>query len=703
MQFIDNKGKLRYRAHYWKRSDKYLKGINQKAYAKAKRWAIEHNLEGYKIQQGAVKALPDEVYFQIPVEAMQQIASESGRRLEEYRAEYEAERLMNKEGRTKEEALALAKKRLTADMEEALSKSMADVFKVRGWGRHGVRRKNIPGHETKDTFGVLYDYLNGYAGFKTKIERAKAHSNNLRDLNAKENPREYEYLSKYVKDVLSNADKVDRVVDGMRALFFVKYIGFIPKSGIVNLTQNIILAAPILSQYTKGSTIKLSKAMVDVRKSLISKAAVTGKEVKYPHLKKIDQRALHDMIESGTTMDLFLREIKGSLPGTGWTKYLDKFIEKSGIFMMLAEKFNRASTGLAAFRIAYNEGASLKDGTSTKGDYNKAIKWAKKRVYDAHFLYGKANYPELMRGSVTGKIMRSAYTFRTFTHNYLLAMGHLLKNQGPAGKAAFARSLRNLFLMGGLTALPFFKAMSEMLTWVLGDDDKDPLTVARGYMPYDWMKDIMTYGLPGVIGFDLTGSLSIEAPRNWKDIIGVPYAMWEDSVNTVKSLHSGQTYRAISEMPITPITVRNAMRGLELYTKGQVSRTGKAINYLDRMGPRKITTKEAIGKSLIGLQPTSVSKGYSAYKATARMEKAIQRRKANWTSRYVNALRAEDDNTKRKVLAEIDKWNKQAIKKKQFYKVINIKDAVKSRLQPGYKGIPKKMRKEALKISEQWR
>jgi len=588
-------------------------------------------------------------------------------------------------------------------MEEALSKSMADVFKVRGWGRHGVRRKNIPGHETEDTFGILYDYLNGYAGFKTKIKRAKAHSANLMDLNAKKSPQEYEYLSKYVKDVLSNSDKVDRFVDGARALFFVKYLGFVPKSGMVNLTQNIILAAPLLSMYTKGATLKLSRAMVDVRKSLISKNALMGKEVKYGGLPQIEQDALHDMIEAGTTMDLFLREIKGNIPGTGWGKYANKFIEKSGIFMMVAEKFNRASTGLAAFRIAYNEGATLKDGTSTKGDYEKAIRWAKKRVYDAHFLYGKANYPELMRGSATGKIMRAGYTFRTFTHNYLLCMSNLLMKQGPAGKKAFARSLRNLILMGGLTAIPFFKAMSEMLTWVLGDDDKDPLTVARGIMPYDWMKDIVTFGLPGVMGFDLTGSLSIEVPRNWKDIIGVPYAAWDDSVNMVKSLQSGQIYRALSETPITPIMARNAMRGLELYTTGQVSRSGKAINYLDQMGPKKITTKEMVGKSLLGLQPTSVSKGYKAYQATVKMEDAIQRKQSNWASQYVNALRAGDEVKKAKILKAINEWNRRAIKDGKTYKIINIKDAVRSRLQPGYKQIPKKMRGEALKISEQWK
>ena len=149
--------------------------------------------------------------------------------------------------------------------------------------------------------------------------------------------------------------------------------------------------------------------------------------------------------------------------------------------------------------------------------------------------------------------------------------------------------------------------------------------------------------------------------------------------------------------------VRNSMRGLELYTKGQVSRSGKAINYLDEMGPRKITTKEMIGKSVFGLQPTAASKGYGAYKAIRKMEDAIQRRQSNWASKYVNALRAGDEAKKKKILKAIDEWNERARKEGKFHKIINIKAAVRARLQPGYKQIPKKMRGEALKISGQWK
>lgn len=697
-----------YREHYSSLLDR-AHGIEKKAPARARDWlrggikngSLLGNADQYKIKIGKATQLPDEVFFQIPVESIQQVLSEAGSKLTQKRVAYEADRLFNKQGKTREEALKIAKSRLTADLEDALSKSVADVLKSRGWGRHSILRKGTPGHETEDVFGILFDYLSGYAGFKTKMERAKAHHKVLIDIDAKENPGEYKYASRYVKDVLSNSDRVDRVVDGLRAAFFVKYLGFVPKSGLVNLTQNVVMAAPMLSVYTSGSHRKLAKAMIDTRKALTSKAAWTGKEIPYKTLSKIEREALKDMIESGATQDLFLRELKGNLPGSGWPKHFKKVIDKSGVFMQVAEKFNRASTGLAAFRVAYYEGQDL-DGKDTKGDYEASLEWAKDRVYDSHFLYGKANYPEIVRGGDIQKMFRAAYSFRTFTHNYLLAMNQLLRHQGAPGKKAFARSLRNLFLMGGLTSIPFFKAVSEVLLWASDDDEEDAYTKARRLAPYDWLKDLIVYGLPGAAGADLTGSLSIEIPRNWKDIMGVPYSIIEDTANTVKSLQSGAKFRALSETPFTPISVKNAMRGIELYTKGQRSRGGKEINYTGKVGARKITGVEAFMKSLLGLQPVSVSKGYGAYKATARLRSKIAEKKSKFVDRLVNAMGSNDRKEIDGIYREIADWNDKAQRAGKYYKMIDVRRSLEMRFRGNIKGIPRAMRGRALDISKEW-
>ncbi|MFH1562355.1 MAG: PLxRFG domain-containing protein [Nitrospirota bacterium] len=703
----DPEKKTVYREHFnsfaermpWKTkaNERGLKYINEK---------LGGDTSRYEVNAGFVKQLPDEVFFQIPVEQMQQILGEAGTELTKLRTREKAKQLVGaakREGKilSFNDALRKAQKVMTADMEAALSKAVANVFKSRGFGRHAMTRKGIPGHETEDVFGILFDYLSGFAGFKTKIERAKSHHAILRNINAKKNPNEWKYVSKYARDMLANSDRTDKVVDGLRGLFFVKYLGFVPKSGMINLTQNIVVAAPILSQYTKRSHIKLGKAMYDTRRALTSKEGWTGKEIKYKNLPDIELKALREIHEEGASIDLFLRELKGNLPSSGMGKTFRKVIDKAGIFMQLAEKFNRASTGLAAFRIAYNEGVTHK-GINTKNNYKASKSFAKQIIYDAHFLYGKANLPEFARGGDFQKYLRSTYTFRSFTHNYLSLMSHLATNQTPGSKKAFANSLRNLFLVGGLTSIPFFKAFAEALLWAIGDDDDDILTKAREAMPNKFLKDMIVYGIPGAsAGWDFTGSLSIEFPRNWKDIMGVPYAVIEDTVNMIESIKSGQVFRAVSETPFTPISLRNIMRGLELRTEGQRTRSGRAIGKLTGTEPRKITTFEAIGKG-VGIQPISSSKAFSGYKATEKLETALKERKRKWADRYINAENRNDIKTMQKVASEIEKWNKSVMNDGKPYLLVNIRDSLRNRRRPAINYVPKQLRRKALELSQTW-
>jgi hypothetical protein len=335
---------------------------------------------------------------------------------------------MKKEGLSEKEAHEKAGKILTADMGRILARAMSDVLKTRGWGKHAIQRQNIPGFKKTDVFETLSGYLTGYAGFATKIQAAKEHSKTLRDIDARKTPAAYKYTSEYVRDMLANADKTDQMVDRLRGLFFVKYLGGVVKSGVVNLTQNAVMAGPILSQYTKFSHIKLARAMKDTRRGITGKNAWMGKETDYKNLSKAEQKALTEMVETGAAQDLYLRELKGDIPGKGWGKYVRKVIDKSGIFMMIAEKFNRASTGLAAYRIAMNEGV-LHEGNQTKDNHDLSVQFAKGVIYDSHFLYGKPNLPAGFRGGDFRKIARAAYTFRSFTHNYLDIMVDLMANQ----------------------------------------------------------------------------------------------------------------------------------------------------------------------------------------------------------------------------------------------------------------------------------
>jgi hypothetical protein len=693
-----------YTKHYFNFTGKLFNKLNERQAVSAEKWLKERLASGslpgnqsrYEISKPSkLTRLPQEAFFGVNMEGLQQVLGLAGESLSRSRVEYEAQRLYNKEGVESEEAaLELARKRLTADMEVALSKAVADVFKAQGWGAHAIHRKGTPGFIEDDIFGTLFEYLSGYAGFKTKMTRARAHSKILTEIDAKRNPGEYKYAARYVRDMLENQTLTDRVVDTIRGVFFAKYLGFVVKSGIVNLTQNVVMAGPVLSAHTKNSHTKLMKAMYDTRRALTSKGAWTGKGIDYPGLSKDEQAALHELTEKGVTQDQYLRELKGDIPGVGLGRYYKKAINTSGIFMQLAERFNRASTGLAAYRV----------GVKEKGmSHADAVEFAKEIVYDSHFLYGKHNLPEMARGS--NKALRAAYTFRSFTHNYLCTMANMLINQGSAGRKAAARSLLNIIALGGLTSVPFFSALSAAFMMAIGaDDDDDPLTKAREMMPTPFTRDLISHGLIGAVaGADITGSIAIEFPKDWKDIVGVPYSVGEDIYNTVKSLRSGQVYRAMSETPVTPMAVKNAMRGIELATTGQRNRSGRDINYPGVEGPLKISETEGAMKSLLGLQPLSVSKGYRAYEASRKLQSSISERKALWADRYVNAYRRNDKREMIAVEKEINAWNQQARRDGAPHKIVNIKAMIKSRLRTNnLKSVPKAMRGRVEAIGKIW-
>ena len=169
-----------------------------------------------------------------------------------------------------------------------------------------------------------------------------------------------------------------------------------------------------------------------------------------------------------------------------------------------------------------------------------------------------------------------------------------------------------------------------------------------------------------------------------------------------KSWKAGQRFRAISETPFTPIAIRNATRAIQLLTIGQVTRSGKAISAPGEVRPRKITTKEAIQKGVFGIQPTSVSSGYKAYQATRRVEEAIQERKKNWADRFVNAKRRGDAAEMERIRREVRKWNKAVRAEGKNHLVVQLRGMIRSRLRPSGKQIPKRLRREAKRIAEQW-
>jgi hypothetical protein len=578
-----------------------------------------------------VNRLPEEVFaYPIPIDAMQQIFEAASARIGDQAAK---------------EAF-----------EAAMPKAVADIIKTRGFGQRMMASRDIPGYEMQDIQRVLHDYKSGLHGWLTKMDAAKDFSKILYDIKGLKDPSQYSYASRYIRDVMANSDNVDKIVDGIRATVYMKNIVGVVKTGAVNLTQNIVTGIPRLSMETNFAGSKYLKgASSDIANVL------TGKKF----LPDDEQQLIRDLFLSGTTDAKLVREMQGRIDGFGMVSdATNATMDILGLTMSVPERFNRVSLGLTAYRVAKrgqitNSKTLARYGLSKgqKANYETALKFSEDVVNDAHFMYGKGNLPEPLRGAPANKIGRAAYSLQSFNHNLFQLWGYMLR-AGGRGYQAFVRSMAAQVGIAGLKALPFIGTLNLAYGKSTG---RDLFADARKYAG-DKYKDLITYGAAGIAGIDLSGSFSVELPMvkdsdPMSTILGAPWSMFvEDPAKAIKAIASGNSGMALES--ILPRFAANALAGKRMQEEGVYTATGKRISYpgdIDET-PVKLNKLESTLKAF-GFNPLKIAKIQDANKAYYGMLNFINAKQEGYRNRYANAIIAEDDKAIGRVEEEVDKWN----------------------------------------------
>ncbi|HSW40870.1 MAG TPA: PLxRFG domain-containing protein, partial [Acidobacteriota bacterium] len=616
-----------------------------------------------KWETGKNAALPEDVYsFPIPVEAMEQIIKAAASRIDD--------------------------PGLRKTFEEIMPEAISDTMKSRGFGSHMIKRENIPGFEKDDILRVLYDYKAGLAGWLTKMQAAHDFSAMLRSIDAKKSPEEWSYVSRYVRDMLQNTDRLDRAADTVRALVYLKFIAGNVKTGVVNLTQNLIAGIPVLSMETSGAGFKWIKAGGD---------DLLGYLMKKKNLKPDEAKLLDELYTDGTNRDNFTQELKGRM--TGGLVGLNKALDILGLTMSIPEKFNRASLSLAAYRAARDGKITRKEtlakmglNLGEKATYEQARDFARRIVERSHFVYGKANLAEPLRGTPAGKIARALYALQSFTHNLLQLWGYMLRS-GGRGYQAFAKSLLAQLAVGGFLAIPLIKTFAWAMRKYLGTDPQEEIRkrIPKGPEGNENLyRDMVIYGLPGMVGVDITGSIGIDLP-NFKSnpiagIAGAPYSMFvEAPIKAADAISYGAPGRAAEFM--APTAVANALAAHRMYSEGRKTVAGKIQPIMGEAEPQKITKIQAILKGF-GFQPTSVSKATEARQGLKELEAFAKAKQRKFINRFANAY-PDDLKEMSKITEEVRDWNEKMVKAGKPEFVVSLK-SVRERLRPGRE--PRKFR-----------
>ena len=556
---------------------------------------------------------------------------------------------------------------------EVLHESVADVMKSSGWGSHAIGRKNIPGFEKDDLFRVLYDYKSGLTGWLTKMESSKDFAEALGKINAKAHPQEWSYTSQYVKDMLRNGDRVDRTVGTIKSAAFAWYLGGNIKTAVLNLTQNVIVGVPRLQMDVEGG----ARAYIDgAQKQIVNQYARRFTGDKGKGLSEEEARLIQDLYGDALITDAYMEEVRGQVTGGPSTRLWNKLMKVMGYPMSVAERFNRGSLALAAFRAARDGKlkASARERYGVKGEkatYEQAKAFAEEIVRDSHFVYGKTNAPELLRSSTAGRGLGAAFTFKTFTANLLGLWSWALRTQGREGRIMVAKGLASTIALGGLVSTPFYATVMALVQAVSGDDD-DWTEAIRKQLPQNTMlRDIVCYGLPAGAGVNLGGSLKMElaltggmqkggTPKEVLtegigDIIGIPWDMFVERPSKVmEAMRADNYWRAVEE--VVPTAVSNGMKAWRLATEGQKTLKGRDINDPGEQGARKLSSGEAFGK-LLGFQPVSATRSYDAYTASKHSDSVRADKADEVATIMVKALDAGDSAEMVRARKVLKDWN----------------------------------------------
>ena len=438
----------------------------------------------------------------------------------------------------------------------------------------------------------------------------------------------YDWSEKYIENVMSNTDIVDKISAGIRAASFYKYLGAVVKTAFVNSTQNYIVAAPRLSMETKWAYAKLSKAMKDVAQHYAPGVKT--------NIAKEELMALRKALQHKWSQEQYVRELMGNLGQFG---RIPGSVQKIlGGPMALAERFNRQSTFLAAFRVFRNE---------KKLAFDEAIEKAGDIVRQTHWDYGSSNLPSMFRGSNVAKLARTAYTFRTYPHHFVNAISYM----GKRNKAAVAKSFASILAFGGIGSIPGAKTV-ESIAQRFGYNPRTYIKDRLNELGLDFMGEEAIYGLPAILDVDLSGSIGMELPgqrsfvsddpysmilEGGVDVLGVPFSYVDDTVKAGTFLYNGDVYRAIEESPVMPTVAANALQAYRMKTRGMTGRSGRPIK-TDEGEQRKFTTKQAIQKGVFGFQSAKASSEYQQYKSRKAAKDYWDRKRRTILNRYRNAV-----------------------------------------------------------------
>lgn len=365
-----------------------------------------------------------------------------------------------------------------------------------------------------------------------------------------------------------------------------------PSYLLMNLTQPWIATLPVLAgRFGAG---RAASEMTKAYKNIITIATRLVDDPSAVSELPVDVRDVVQELLNRGSIDISLGVELGAFTSGGATRvgvWGEKAIRFPRTLVERGEMVNRVATAVAAYRLARNTPGAMMT-------HDAAVNYADKVIYETHGDYSAFNSPRLMRNAVG----RFATQFRKFQLIQITMYARLISDASAkmstperlAARKALAYSLSTLMVLGGITALPGFTAISFLLG-AFGDDDEpdNPEATLRRFFGGGPEADLLVRGVPNLAGLNIgsrigaAGMLSIlpytdlEASRaGYQDILlglAGPFVggTLPKALDGWGMIAQGDYWKGL-EMTL-PRGFADVLRGVRFSTEGVSKRNGDVV------------------------------------------------------------------------------------------------------------------------------
>ncbi|HDI3200145.1 PLxRFG domain-containing protein [Vibrio cholerae] len=564
---------------------------------------------------------------------------------------------------------------------------------ARSMRRNFIHRKGVAGF-SQDAVRALADQ-----GFRQSRQQARLDHMDILD-------NHLDSIQKYVHELPNNVE-ADRVVEELNkrhewvrnparsgwaqkltSLGFVWMLGLTPAAALVNLTQNLQVALPILgSRYGMAESSKMmSQATAQYLKAAFTRNRPKGQGVLGSVLTGGEKEAMRRAVAQGVIDVTQAADLAGLAenPNAKYSGTWNKWMNRIGFMFHHAEVFNREVTYIAAYRLAMKK----------HGDHEKAIADAIKDTWDSHFDYSSINRARFMQSDMAAVALQFKQYSQNMTYYLWANLAKALKGETPEVKSMARKqllgTLASTFFIGGAGALPLWAITTaiEAAQEIVGDDDEpfDAETELKRMLAEAFGKEnaaLIWHGaLPSISGRISLNDLWVRSINRDVDastayveymkqalgpVLGGIGVSWAQGLSDISN---DQFARGIERIP--PKAIKDVLKTARYINEGGVTtKNGDEI-------VSDLTAFELLGQAS-GFAIGRANLQYDENNAIKNYETFIVKRRQSLMNAYYTAYRLKDGEAMKSVMVKIRKFNQSQYGKRNPITTESLRQSLKVR------------------------